>query len=149
MYKQILVPLDGSELAETALPHAESLATKYNANLVLLSVVTPPVITGRGAKAMELFEEQIDSLMEDAEQYLKKLGDQLAEKHIKTQRIVKLGSVVKNIIDFANDTSVDLVLIASHGRSGLGRFFFGSVAAGILNRIDQPLMVIRCKDCEA
>ena len=69
-----------------------------------------------------------------------------SEKHIRTETVVKLGPVVKNIIDFADSAAVDLVLIASHGRSGLGRFFFGSVAAGILNRIGQPLMVIRCKN---
>ena len=96
---------------------------------------------------MELFEEQIDILMQDSDRYLKKLSEQFAEKHIKTQNIVKIGSVVKNIIEFADDTSVDLVLIASHGRTGIGRLFFGSVAAGIFNRIGQPLMVIRCKDC--
>lgn len=147
MYNQILVPLDGSELAEMALPHAESLARKYDATLVLLSVVTPPVITGRGAKAMELFEEQIDTLMQEADGYLDKLKGRLAEKQIKTDTYTKIGPVVKSILEFADNASIDLVIIASHGRSGLGRFFFGSVAAGILNRIGQPLMVIRCNDC--
>jgi len=147
MYNQILVPLDGSELAEMALPHAESLALKYDAALVLLSVVTPPIITSRGAKAMELFEEQIDTLMQDADEYLEKLKGRLAKKQIKAETYTKLGPVVKSILEFADNDNMDLVVIASHGRSGLGRFFFGSVAAGILNRIGQPLMVIRCKDC--
>lgn len=147
MYNQILVPLDGSELAEMALPHAESLALKYDATLVLLSIVTPPVITGRGANAMELFEKKIDTLMQDADEYLEKLKASLAEKQIKAETYTKLGPVVKSILEFADNDNVDLVLIASHGRSGLGRFFFGSVAAGILNRVGQPLMVIRCKDC--
>jgi nucleotide-binding universal stress UspA family protein len=147
MYNKILVPLDGSKLAEMALPHAESLALKYDATLILLSIVTPPTITSRGAKAMELFEEQINALMQDADEYLEKLREKLAEKQIKTEIYTKLGSVVKSILDFADNDDMDLVLIASHGRSGLGRFFFGSVAAGILNRVGQPLMVIRCKDC--
>ena len=148
MYNQILVPLDGSELAEMALPHAESLALKYDSTLILLSIVTPPTITSRGAKAMELFEDQINTLMQDADEYLDKLREKLAEKQIKTETYTKLGSVVKSIIEFADNDNVDLVLIASHGRSGLGRFFFGSVAAGILNRVGQPLMVIRCKNCQ-
>ena len=147
MYNQILVPLDGSELAEMALPHAESLARKYDTTLVLLSIVTPPTITSRGAKAMELFEEKINTLMQDADEYLDKLKRKLAEKKIKTEIYTKLGPVVKSILEFADNDDVDLVIIASHGRSGLGRFFFGSVAAGILNRVGQPLMVIRCKDC--
>ena len=126
---------------------ASLVALKYDATLVLLSIVTPPVITSRGAKAMELFEEQIDTLMQDADEYLEKLKARLAEKQIKAETYTKLGPVVKSILEFADNDNVDLVLIASHGRSGLGRFFFGSVAAGILNRIGQPLMVIRCKDC--
>ena len=147
MYNQILVPLDGSDLAEMALPHAESLARKYDATLVLLSIVTPPVLAGRGAKAMELFEEQIDTLMQEADGYLDKLKGRLTEKQIKTETYTKIGPVVKSILEFADNDGIDIVVIASHGRSGLGRFFFGSVAAGILNRIGQPLMVIRCKDC--
>jgi nucleotide-binding universal stress UspA family protein len=147
MYNQILIPLDGSELAEMALPHAESLALKYDATLVLLSIVTPPVITSRGAKAMELFEAQIDTLMEEAAGYLDTLKEKFAEKQIKAKTFTKLGPVVKSILEFADNDNVDLVLIASHGRSGLGRFFYGRVAAGILNRVGQPLMVIRCKDC--
>lgn len=147
MYKQILIPLDGSELAEMALQHAESLALQYKANLILISIVTPPVITSRGARAMELFEEQVDTLLQDADTYLDELKEKLAEKQIKAETFTKIGPVVKNIIEFADNGDVDLVVIASHGRSGLGRFFFGSVAAGILNRVGQPLMVVRCKDC--
>jgi nucleotide-binding universal stress UspA family protein len=85
--------------------------------------------------------------MQDADEYLEKLKGRFAEKQIKAETYTKLGPVVKSILEFADNDSVDLVIIASHGRSGLGRFFFGSVAAGILNRIGQPLMVIRCKDC--
>ena len=144
MYKKILVPLDGSKLAEVALPHAESLAIKYDAGLVLLTVVTPPIMTGRGTEAMKLFEEQIDTLMQDAELYLKGLKGSFKKRGIKAEILVQYGSAVESIIKTADAQSVDLVLIASHGRSGLTRVFFGSVAAGVLNRIEQPLMVLRC-----
>jgi len=144
MYKKILVPLDGSKLAETALPHAESLAAQYGATLFLLSVITPPAITaGRGVEAFKLFENEMDTLLQDAEQYLKQLSDNLNERQVRTESAVKFEPVVKSIIETATDTAVDLVIIASHGRSGLGRVFFGSVAAGVLNRIETPLMVIR------
>jgi len=143
MYKKILVPLDGSKLAEIALPHAESLALQYRADLVLLSVIDPPTMTGRDDPAVQLFQHEMDTKMQEAEIYLKALKNQYAKKNIKSKYFVHLGSVVQNIIDLANSESVDLVLIASHGRSGLQRVFFGSVAAGVLNRIEQPLMVIR------
>jgi len=81
--------------------------------------------------------------MQDADIYLKALKNQYEKKNIKTKYFVNLGSVVQNIIETANNESVDLVLIASHGRSGLQRVFFGSIAAGVLNRIELPLMVIR------
>jgi nucleotide-binding universal stress UspA family protein len=144
MYKKILVPLDGSKLAEVALPHAESLAIKYDAELVLLTVVTPPIMTGRGPEAMKMFEEQIDKLMQDAELYLKGLKGSFTKIGIRAEIFVQYGSAVESIIKTADAQTVDLVLIASHGRSGLTRVFFGSVAAGVLNRIEQPLMVLRC-----
>ena len=143
MYKKILVPLDGSKLAEIALSHADSLAARYQAELVLLTVIDPPTMTGRNSAAIDLFRQEMDTKMDDAETYLKALKGQFEKRKIKTKIVVTIGSVVRNIINTAHGESVDLVLIASHGRSGLQRVFFGSVAAGILNRIEQPLMVIR------
>lgn len=143
MYKKILVPLDGSKLAEIALPHAESLSLQYQADLVLLSVIDPPSMTGRNDSAIQVFQKEMDTKMQEAEIYLKALKNQYEKQNIKTRYFVNLGSVVQNIIDTAARESVDLVLIASHGRSGLQRVFFGSIAAGVLNRIEQPLMVIR------
>ena len=146
MYNKILVPLDGSKLAEVALPHAESLATRYDATLVLLSVLNPPVVTDPYAKSAELYQQQLDTLREDTEIYLKGIQGVFKEKNIQTEFLVKLGPVVEGIVHTADTIEADLVLIASHGRTGLMRVFFGSVAAGVLNRIEQPLMVIRCAD---
>jgi nucleotide-binding universal stress UspA family protein len=143
MYKTILVPLDGSKLAETALPHAESLALKYGATLILLTVVSPPPIAGREPSDIGLFQQNMDDLRQEAEAYLKGLRGEFREKHIRVETRVGLEPVVAEILQTAESHSADLVIIASHGRSGLGRFFFGSVAAGVLNRIEKPLMVIR------
>ena len=143
MYKKILVPLDGSKMAEIALSHAESLAVRYHAELVLLTVIDPPTMTGRDGVAVDLFRQEMNTNIEETETYLKALKGQFEKKKIKTKSIVTVGSVVRDIIDTANGESVDLVLIASHGHSGLKRVFFGSVAAGVLNRIEQALMVIR------
>ena len=143
MYKKILVPLDGSKLAEIALPHAESLALKYHAELVLLSVIDSPSITGRDDSAVQLFQQEMRTRIQKAEIYLKALKNQYEKIKIKTKSFVNLGSVVQNIIETANNEAVDLVMIASHGRSGLQRVFFGSVASGVLKRIEHPLMIIR------
>lgn len=146
MYKTILVPLDGSKLAETALPHAESLAVKYDATLILLTVVSAPPISGREPSDIGLFQQNMEDLRREAEQYLNGLKGEFREKNIRAEVRVGLDPVVAEIVETAESRAIDLVIIASHGRSGLGRFFFGSVAAGVLNRIERPLMIIRSKE---
>ena len=146
MYKTILVPLDGSKLAETALPHAESLAKSYGAKLILLTVVSAPPISGREPADIGLFQQNMEDLRQEAEQYLNGLKGEFREKKIQAEVRVGLDPVVSEIVETAETRAVDLVIIASHGRSGLGRFFFGSVAAGVLNRIERPLMIIRSKE---
>ncbi len=146
MYRKILIPLDGSKLAEVALPHAESLATRYDADLVLLTVLNPPLITDQYAQAAELYQQQLETLRKDAEIYLKGIQGVFKEKNIRSEFLVKVGPVVEGIVHTADTIEADLVVIASHGRTGLMRVFFGSVAAGVLNRVEQPLMVIRCSD---
>jgi len=143
MYKKILVPLDGSKLAECALPHAESLALAYKSTIVLLSVISPGAIAGRTPADMELFQETMDARRDEAQNYLKRLAGEFAEKKIKAEIHIGIEPVVGEIVTTAEKHDVDLVVIASHGRSGLERVFFGSVASGVLNRIERPLMVIR------
>jgi nucleotide-binding universal stress UspA family protein len=136
--------LDGSKLAETALPHAESLASRYDATLLLLSVVNTPTINrGPGMGSLQVFEAEFEARRQEAEQYLQKLSNSLSKRNIRSETVVGLEPVVRSIVAQAKQSAVDLVVIASHGRGGLGRVFFGSVAAGVLNRIEQPLMVIR------
>jgi nucleotide-binding universal stress UspA family protein len=146
MYKKILVPLDGSKLAECALPHAESLALNYKSTLVLLSVISPAAIVGRAPADMELFQRTMDTRRDEAESYLKRVAGEFSEKKIKTETYVGIEPVVSEIVNAAETHDADLVVIASHGRSGLERVFFGSVASGVLNRIERPLMVIRPSD---
>lgn len=144
MYKRILVPLDGSKLAEIALPHAESIAGQYGSELILISVVNPPpAMTERDVPSIRMQQQLIDEYWKDSELYLKGLKGEFAEKNIKAETVVKLGPVVDNIANTAENMAVDLVLIASHGLTGLKQVFFGSVAAGILNRVEQPLLIIR------
>jgi nucleotide-binding universal stress UspA family protein len=142
MYKKILVPLDGSKVAECALPHAESLAHAYNSTLLLVTVVQPPKIIGRTSVEIEAFRKAMDAQRDEAESYLKGWKGELKKRNINVEIYIGTESVVSEIIETAENHEVDLVLIASHGRSGLERVFFGSVASGVLNRIERPLMVI-------
>ncbi|MBN1135204.1 MAG: universal stress protein [Anaerolineae bacterium] len=144
VYSSILVPVDGSKRAEAILPHVEDLARRYHAQVVFLQVVEPaPVVVGPEAHYTMLYQHEIEERTRQAESYLATLQGEFREKGIEASTHVAYGPVVETIIDTAQGENADLIAIASHGRSGLSRVFYGSVAAGVLHRIDRPLLLIR------
>ena len=147
MYKTILVPLDGSKRAEKILPHVEELARRYGAVVVFLQIVEPelPVI-GPQAAYVRLYEDGLQRRTEEAEAYIAQLQGEYRAKGIATRGIVAQGPSVGAILSAAEREGADLVAMASHGRTGLARVFYGSVAAGVLNRIDRPLLLIRSQE---
>ena len=149
MYKTILVPLDGSKRAEAILPHVEELARLYEAKVVFLQVIEPTYpIMGPQEVYVELYEQSRERRIEKAESYLAALKEGFREKGIETRVRVGDGPVVEEILNAAECEGAGLVAMASHGRTGLSRVFYGSVAAGVLHRIDRPLLLIRSKDEE-
>jgi nucleotide-binding universal stress UspA family protein len=146
MYKKILLPLDGSQLAECALHHAESLARAYDSTVILFSAISTADIVGRAPANVKTFDKTMDAHRTGVENYLKELKDALTSKKIEVETHIGVEPVVKEIIETAETYDVDLVVIASHGRSGLARVFFGSVASGVVNNIKRPLMVIHPSD---
>jgi nucleotide-binding universal stress UspA family protein len=145
MFKRILVPLDGSKRAEAILPHVEDLARRSDkAEVILLQVVEPvPATINLAAPIPPLDPGVIDLIYKDARGYLERVQQRLRGKGIRAHVHVSLGPVVPTIIDVAVQQKVDLVALASHGRTGLASFFYGSVAAGVLHRTDRPLLIIR------
>ncbi len=149
MYKTILVPLDGSKRAEAILPHVEELALRYGAKVILLQIEEAVVMLGHVYVIdFPKFEEEQAQRRKEAESYLAGLAGELSAKKIDTKKLVSPGSVVRSIIDAAEKEDADLIAMASHGRGGLSRAFYGSVAAGILQRIDRPLLIIRSRGVE-
>ena len=146
MYKTILVPLDGSKCAESILPHVESLAKAFESELILLRVVdhAPDSVT---TTAAQIQKENFESDQENAESYLDKMVDELSKKRLNVRPLILYGAAVKSIIEAAREEKVDLITMGSHGRSGISQAFYGSVAAGVLNRIDRPLLLIRPTEC--
>jgi len=146
MYQKILVPLDGSKRAERILPHAESLATSYGATVILLRVVQMLII-GDGYKNIQYEESMATSTqaIKEAEAYLDELAGRLRKKGLKVEKITQFGPVVETILDNAEKKNVDLIAMASHGRTGIPRVFYGSIAAGVIHSIDRPLLVIRSR----
>ena len=147
MYKTILVPLDGSPRAELILPHTASLAVKYAARLVLLQVVEPMVAMVTPYDMVPYVDkEAAERSMEEAKAYLAGKEGELRGQGIEVKSIVESGPVVSVILDVAEREHADLVAMASHGRTGLSRVFYGSVAAGVLHKADRPLLLIRAQD---
>ena len=144
MYHTILVPLDGSKRAEAILPHLEQMARRYEAKVIFLQVIElAPLVWGPeiayGSEYEEVFKEQT----RQAEVYLAGLNGEFREKGIEALTLTAHGPVVDAIINTAESENADLIALASHGRSGLSRVFYGSVAAGVLHRVDRPLLLIR------
>jgi len=92
-----------------------------------------------------MYLEKSDKQKKDAEYYLTSLQEKFRAKGIEAQTLIGHGPVVKAIINAAEQENAKLVAMASHGHGGLLRTFYGSVAAGVLQRIDRPLLLIRSR----
>lgn len=149
MYSKILVPLDGSKRAEAILPYVESLARCYGAKVVFLGVVEPmPVIVPYDGMYPQFDQQAHRQLIDEMETYLAARRGEFREKGIEAKMELGHGPVVEEIIAAAEREEVDLIAMASHGRTGLSRVFYGSVAAGVLHRVNRPLLLIRSLDKE-
>ncbi|NWF94189.1 MAG: universal stress protein [Syntrophaceae bacterium] len=144
MYKKILVPLDGSELAKKALEHAEKLAKTFDAEIVLFEVVPFIPIYGSPELVTPLIIDEKQK--EAAERYLADLAGELRGRGHKVTTVVRTGQqVAGEIIDFAKESGVDLIVMCTHGRSGLTRWVLGSVAHKVLTRAETPILLIHLK----
>ena len=146
MYSTILVPLDGSKRAEAILRHVENLAECYDATVIFLQVVEPVPLSMGLERADIVLGQEYERRIDQAVSYLAALQGEFREKGIETRTRVVSGPVVDAIIRAAESESVDLIAMASHGRGGLSRVFYGSVAAGVLHRVDRPLLLIRSRN---
>lgn len=149
MYKTILVPLDGSKRAESILPHVETLARSFKGKVIFFVAIEPVLMLEYNEIiGISEFMEKNDYLKEKTAEYLDSLQKKFSKKGIEVQTLIGHGPAVKAIVDAAERENADLVAMASHGRTGLSRTFYGSIAAGVLQRIDRPLLLIRSRGDE-
>jgi nucleotide-binding universal stress UspA family protein len=150
MFEKILVCLDGSELAEQIIPFATEEALRFHSNVVLLRVVSEPVVISPnipGAAGVPVrtpgMLERVQKEHNEATSYLERIANQLHEKGLTIEQVILQGAAGDVIVNYANDNGIGLITIATHGRRGLGRAMFGSVADYVLRNSGLPILVIR------
>lgn len=136
MYKNILLPTDGSDEAEAAVEHAKSLAEKYNSKIHILSVVN--ITTGVGDPS---FQIKLDELQKASKEIVKSTSKAFEDNNVKTQ--VEIGIPYQEINEYAMNHNIDLIVMGSHGRSGLNRFFLGSITEKVLRTNPLPTLTVK------
>ncbi len=146
MFQKILVCLDGSKLAEQIMPYVTEQAAQFGSSLVLLQVVSLSAIpTPTGIESVPMAVP--DTLLKDAEMaamsYLSELAGPLRDKGLKVQCVTMIGHPAETIVSYADENKIDLVALATHGRSGLKRMVFGSVADFVVRKSGRPILLIK------
>jgi nucleotide-binding universal stress UspA family protein len=145
--RRVLVPLDGSPLAEAVLPFVASLARPLGLEITLLRVaptVPPQVIEG----SRRVVANPIDRLTQEANDYLCGVADRLRAEGLNALTAVRVGDAATEIVLGAREGRADLIAMTTHGRTGLRRLLFGSTADGVLRRADVPVFLVRRKEAE-
>lgn len=142
MYQRLLVPLDGSGLAEEALPHALNLAGRLGSELILLRVVVSPYAIVAPDLVLAGTDPNLPALNLQAQQYLDSVAARLS-RGIPFRTIVSEGPVAEAILDHATALDVDLIVMSTHGRGGVLRWVYGSVAERVLQGSACPVLLIR------
>lgn len=164
MYKKIIVPLDGSELAEIVMPHVESIAKSEGTEEVILITVTerfdkPSKITSYdpliafadrpySGKQLELdpalkIPVITGKILKQSQRYLAKVAESGVKKGLKVSIVVLIGDAAEQIVDFTAEEKADLIIMASHGRSGFTRWAMGSVADKVFHGANVPILLVK------
>lgn len=151
MYNKIMVALDGSRLAECVLPHVKAFIEKYHVeNIVFVRIVEPAVIfhSGEYPISPEILRESESASKSAAKDYLDQVVNQFKQEGTQLQSEVLTGRVADSLVDFAEKNDCDLMLIATHGRSGVRRWVRGSIADKILHSSTVPVLIVRASASE-
>jgi nucleotide-binding universal stress UspA family protein len=154
MYRKILIPLDGSKLAESALTHVEELAKCSDETKVILVSITERI---QGYRAFEepaqplgqrLVPEAYGKKQRQAQRYLDRIAKAMEAKGIKVDTEVLLGDPAEEIVIYAKHPGCDLIVMSSHGRSGISRWTHGSVADKVFKGSPVPVLMVRAASSE-
>lgn len=148
MYKRVLIPLDGSPLAEAVIPFILDIAGPLDLEVVLVRVVQPvPPDVLEGSRHVIL--EDVPARMAEASDYLARAAARLETRGIRVRTVARRGEPVVEIVDAAREVGSDLIAMTTHGRSGFGRLLFGSVAEAVLRQAEIPVFLMRLTEKQA
>jgi nucleotide-binding universal stress UspA family protein len=142
MYKRVMVPLDGSPLAEGILPFILQIAGPLDLEVVLVRVVQPippQALEGTGHVVLD----DVPARLREAREYLAPVAADLRGRGVRVTTEARHGDPVKELVAAARDAGADLIAMTTHGRSGVGRLLFGSVAEAVLRQANVPVLMMR------
>ncbi len=147
-FKKILVPLDGSPFSEASIPYVKELAKGTGGETILLRVSEPPILPADRSPAIKpSWGEYRDILMAEIQrqalEYLQKVKTELEKSGAKVSAQAILGKTTEIILQVAQKDNVNLVAMTTHGRTGISRWVYGSVATRIVEESLQPILLIR------
>lgn len=145
-FKRILVPLDGSQLGEAAVPFVEELASIARAELILLQVVRLQydlaVVDTHASELDKISSEYVTHARGAAQQYLDSIKERLVRKGIAVQTVVEVGSPAEKVVACAREKNADLIALSTHGHPGIGQRALGSVTYKVLHYADRPVFLV-------
>lgn len=152
MYKKIMVPLDGSSLAENVFPHLETVVRGCTCPEVILIQAVEPISIPVGRELSQLTSlDEVKSFethhAADAEKYLKDVVARLCVRGIKVRPEVVYGKAGEALSTYAATNGIDLIIICTHGRSGISRMVMGSVADRLMRSACSPVLMVRVPGC--
>jgi nucleotide-binding universal stress UspA family protein len=153
MFSKILVPLDGSELSEKALSMAQNLASSSDTSIHLIQVISlqPELDARRGSNGgsitvLEMEQDAARRLIEAqtarGKEYLEGVAVQLQKAGINVVTVIREGAAGENIVEYAKEQDINLIVMSTHGRSGFKRFFVGSVTDRVIRSGETPVLVL-------
>jgi nucleotide-binding universal stress UspA family protein len=137
VYERILVPLDGSALAETALVHAVQMAEIFQAELILLRVAFVPTFPGSDTTAAQ------HAALAESEAYLERIASALSSRGLTIHTVVRSGKAAETIVEHALQQKVSVIVMATHGHHGVDQWPLGSIADKVLRSMQVPVLLIR------
>ena len=149
MFNHLVIPLDGSFFAEKALPYALELAGKFGGKITLVQIPQdPPVVVSElGMESADFYMQMRDTFHGEAETYLKQVASELEAQGFAVDTLVYEGTpVADTLVKVAYEVHADAIVMSTHGRSGLGRLVFGSVAEQVLRQSRIPVLLVRVNE---